>query len=326
MKLVRPVALILISVGFSLLALFAWRAVSVWNSSPAAKSTQVELSQEKALVGETISLKTQFRLPFHQKPEPSRQPSLPKPLVLQPFTLRIQKGNLAPDGFRTWAMEFDATIFSVEELTGQAIVLSLESWGKTERKYVNIPLPPLAVSYANNLPEDIILETELSNVSPAQDTSAPVTATPDPANRQPLFVVIALLAVALLLYFIFKKLGQPTPAWKIAEDELSTLSSSKATLPELYTALADILKRYTGARFDCPAPATCPQELREIFDEIQHAGLTPELRDQLHHIVVQNDSVRFAGKTALRQEFEEDLATVRSFVKGTSPSSHPNHA
>ncbi|MGB6220201.1 hypothetical protein [Haloferula sp.] len=305
----------------SALAFVGWRAFSIWSADTKPVSTESAWSKVNVMVGEGVTLQSEFRLPYHQTPTDVIPSRIPEALVIRKSSLQWTRGKLGVDGFRDWKMQLDAVLLSDASIAGQSIAFPLTSWGKGNSGKVTVSLPGLNSAYAEEMPDQPAFETAALKIDPP----APELPEMELEERRSPWWIIAVLAslgiVCLMILALVRRLRRPSPPWETAQVELDRLDSANDDLPTLYTRLADILKTYTGSRFGCSAQASCPHEFRRLLDQVEHGSLTDEVRSRLHELLCETDSVRFAHQSVGRERFAAALAPVREFVKATTPTS-----
>ena len=321
MKSLLAILRITIFVVLSALAFVGWRAFSIWSAGSTPATSEARWSVGEALVGESITLEADVRLPYHQTPVETPPSRVPEALVVRRDGVAWIPGPLGFDGFRNWSLRLDAVLLSDESASGQSLAFPLDSWGKGRDSRVTVTLPTLTAAYSTDMPDSPALRTTALKVDPPAPETLVSTA---PETGTPWWIAAAIAGgvVILVLAIIFlRRARKPAPPWVTANAELERLSSANDDLPTLYTRLGDILKAYTGSRFECPATASCPHEFRRLLDQVEHPSLSDEIRGQLYELLCETDSVRFAHHSTSRDRFVAALAPVREFVKATTPKS-----
>ncbi|VAX16038.1 hypothetical protein MNBD_NITROSPINAE01-1359 [hydrothermal vent metagenome] len=143
--------------------------------------------------------------------------------------------------------------------------------------------------------------------------------------------VLALLALAAFLFFLWRKFSQrdrnmavapavpPLPAHEIAYEKLTRLQAGdlfgKGLVKEHFFSLSEIVREYVEASFNTPALEMTTYELERDLKVME-----PALRVQLLSLLKACDVVKFAKGSATREQAESAIRRAFEFVDSTRPA------
>ena len=114
------------------------------------------------------------------------------------------------------------------------------------------------------------------------------------------------------------------PPHEIALRQLDALKEAKlwqdGKVKEYHTQLSDIFRTYLEKRFNIPA---LEQTSDEIMTSLRTVPIHKTLKDQLEHILVLSDLVKFAKEQPLPTENEIAMDNIYRFVRDTVPAPTP---
>lgn len=153
------------------------------------------------------------------------------------------------------------------------------------------------------------------------------------------WLIPILIALAIILYFIFrKKKKQETPKVIIAPiqealqrlkelDEKQLLQQNKIKI--YYSELTDIVRTYIEKDIHIPALESTTNELIETindFNESSNLGISKETIQQLKEVLQSADLVKFAKSKPIIDEIKKDRTIVEDILKNTQHAVHINNA
>jgi hypothetical protein len=180
----------------------------------------------------------------------------------------------------------------------------------------------------------IELVTSLTpDVTDIHDLKPPIEDLPVPSRWGLLWWLLAALAAALALYLLYRKLRRKKretrleapprplqPPEEEAEAALRRLAAARlleqGRFDEYYTALAEIMKRYAGRRFEVPY---LERTTTEIASDLRFARVRDEWCSELSVLLDASDLVKFARGLPEREEAQRMLPRAFRWVAETRP-------
>ena len=151
------------------------------------------------------------------------------------------------------------------------------------------------------------------------------------------WLIPILIAIAAILYFIFrKKEKKEVPKVYVAPiqealerlkelDEKQLLKQNKIKI--YYSELTDIVRTYIEKDINIPALESTTNELIETindFNESSNLGISKETIQQLKEVLQSADLVKFAKSKPIIEEIRDDRTIVEEILKNTQHAVHIN--
>jgi hypothetical protein len=210
-----------------------------------------------------------------------------------------------------------------------------------------IALPAIQIEYRDEAGEMTSIETTpipiqlvtslTPDVTDINDIKGPMEDLPVPGRWGWLWWLLAALLAAIVAYLVYRKLRKdkaapleaipatPPVAPEIeAEAALRKLAKARlieqGRILEFYTALAEIVKRYSGRRFSVPY---LERTTTEVLTDLKSTRLKYEPMERLKGILDAADLVKFARIDRPGEESQRMIPEAFRFVDETKPKPPP---
>lgn len=235
--------------------------------------------------------------------------------------------------------QIDTSSTSRKEFVNYSQTLSITSFD-TGFHYI----PPITIhySYAGDttrhelVSEGVYLKVRTIAVDTTQaikDIKGPIQAPITFSELAPYFggALIIVMIIALVWYYFWRKrLNKPLfpvitrpvgPPWEDALQSLDVLDEKKlwqsGKIKEYYSELTDIIRRYLHQQHGIEAMEMVTSEILECFD---NAGLNPDSRSLLNHVLMQADFAKFAKAIPQNRDNELSMTWSKQFIIDTKPT------
>jgi hypothetical protein len=280
---------------------------------------EVQLSPEKAGLGEAVNAVLLLKCPWHRRPlEASAEPGTGASLVSTPEISRKSIGF----GYNIWQINTEFKPYR----TG------------------NIPAGKLAVTYNryNDKTADLskvfvipAFKCEPLRLGKKQDVIIAGKLAPPPGvSRRNIYIIIGiavLIALVIIILFIVRKYRQAKaaelPLWLVVLNDLHLLRnnvrSGSVSLNSGFVTLTDIVRGYLEKRFKLPASK---QTTEEFLAGINQDGgpLPPEQRPFLKEFMEAAELVKFAKFPPDENILSNALNKAETLVNETRPKDEEN--
>lgn len=283
-----------------------------WGASATADKAEIQ-------VGEDLSVQITVHHP------PGAEFLIPSGAELEPFELieRVDETPASP-------VESRITLtMAAYRLPGEIAVPAIQVEYRDESgEMTSIETAPIPIRLVTSLTPDV---TDIN------DIKGPVEDLPVPGRWGNLWWLLLALLAAIIAYLVYRKLRKdrtapmtavpaaPPLAPEIeAEKALRKLADARlieqGRALEFYTALAEILKRYSGRRFSVPY---LERTTTEVLTDLKQTRLKYDSMEILRGILRAADLVKFARVAQADEESQRMIPEAFRFVKETKPQPAP---
>ncbi len=283
-----------------------------WGASATADKSEIQ-------VGEDLSVQVTVHHP------PGARFLIPSGDELEPFELieRVDEPTPSP-------VESRITLrMAAYQLPGEIAVPAIQVEYRDESgEMTSIETASIAIHLVTSLTPEV---TDIN------DIKGPVEDIPVPGRWGNLWWLLVALLAAIIAYLVYRKLRKdktapleavpaPPPLAPEVEAEMALRKLANARLIEqerlfeFYTALAEIVKRYSGRRFSVPY---LERTTTEVLTDLKQTRLKYEPMEALRGILGAADLVKFARSAQPIEESQRMIPEAFRFVAETKPKPEP---
>lgn len=209
------------------------------------------------------------------------------------------------------------------QLPADLEIPALEIAYRNEGEVATLATRPIPVELVTSLSPDV---TDIHDIKDPLELNLPR----DPSLLWWLLLALAAAALAYLIYRKLRKDAEPAtvPAWAPpppppdveAEAALRRLAEKKLVergeIAAFYTELSEIVRRYSGRRFEVPY---LERTSREVLFDLAPKRIPADATADLRAILESSDLVKFAKLMPEASEAQESFARALSWLEKTRP-------
>ncbi|MGJ8697961.1 MAG: hypothetical protein ACSHYF_16705 [Verrucomicrobiaceae bacterium] len=301
---------------------FGYVFFRTWQKNERPEITTAQWQSAETQLGNTATLDITLKAPWHRELKTAVPTTHPDDLLPVAKDATLTKGQLDPNGYRTWSLTIPLVATKAAINEGLSLTIPLVRTSRISPNSVNVPLPALAISTPGEIPRDPQNPGDfLVPDPPAPEPVAEPAVTEAPFPW--LLVIAASLLVLIAAFFLIRRAAQiaARPPWERALEKLDALDHREQ--PTIILGkLTDILKQYTAERFSLPASAKTSSEFLALVKTVD--DIPPADRDELPWLARVADAAKFAGIAPPSDAGSRGLTIVRSFVENTTPKEEPD--
>lgn len=279
---------------------------------PVPWSASASVDKSRVQVGEDLTLTLVLRHPT------GGRFVVPPDTAFEPFDV------IGRDEVGVSAVETHLRIrLAAFRLPGEVEIPALQIPYQKDGEVESLALDPIPVAVVTSLTPDV---KDIHDIKDPVDLEVP-------RDFRLLWWLLAALAAALAAYLIYRKLRKdpesvkspilpsPLPPPEVeAEGALRRLEEKdlvrRGEMKQFYTELSEIVKRYTGRRFEVPY---AERTTTEVLSDLKPRKLAPDALADLRRLLDAADMVKFAKLAPASSQAEDSLALARRWIEITRP-------